>query len=115
LEDGQSNDAFLQYSYWQIQQFSFEVSSQMISSLDFFTIPDFTNRARRPTHLRTWLPETSLHVPSNIGPDTQAAHYAMTISLQTSPLSGAAIIQSDILASCSWCSQSRPGDSKTNI
>jgi hypothetical protein len=62
-----SSDAFLHYICHQVQQFSFGVSNRMISSPDFFTIPDFASQED---------PRTSGHVGnfaahSNINPDSQ--------------------------------------------
>jgi hypothetical protein len=69
-----SSDAFLWYIHHQVQQFSFRVSNQMISSPDFFTIPNFASREDPCTsgHIRNF----TAH--SNIGPDAQ--HVAQWLS-----------------------------------
>jgi hypothetical protein len=61
------SDAFLLYIHPQVQQFSFGVSNQMISSPDFFMIPDFTSREDPciSKHARNF----AAH--SNTGPDAQ--------------------------------------------
>jgi hypothetical protein len=39
-----SSDAFLQYIRRQVQKFSSGIASRMITSSDFYTIPDFAHR-----------------------------------------------------------------------
>ena len=62
-----SSDAFLHYIHCQVQEFSAGVSSRMLLSHDFFTIPDVTHhedpRTRGHSHNFT--------VHSNFGPDAQ--------------------------------------------
>jgi hypothetical protein len=56
-----SSDAFLQYIHQQVQQFSFRVSNQMISSPDFFSHNTWLCQQR--THTSLDMLETLLHVP----------------------------------------------------
>ena len=56
-----SSDAFLQYIHQQVQQFSFGVSNQMISSPDFFT--RYLTLPAEKTHTSLDMLETLLHVP----------------------------------------------------
>jgi hypothetical protein len=69
-----SSDAFLHYICHQVQQFSFGVANRMISSPDFFAIPDFASRedTRKSGHVGNFAAR------SNIGPDTQ--HVAQQLS-----------------------------------
>jgi hypothetical protein len=39
-----SSNAFLQYIHCQVQEFSSGIASRMITSSDFYTIPDFAHR-----------------------------------------------------------------------
>jgi len=61
------SDAFLQYICRQVQEFSSGVSSRMILSQDFFTIPDFAHHEdpRAPGHSQNFA------ACSNLGPNAQ--------------------------------------------
>jgi len=62
-----SSDAFLRYIRRQVQEFSSGVSSRMIVTPDFFTIPDFTHHEdpRAPRHSHNFAAR------SNLGPNAQ--------------------------------------------